>query len=222
MPILSGRTGGDFIKADKKTYFVIILKLTAFYCYCLVVSRLQRLNVLAAELNDIIGINYEGRKSLDLGRRRLLNIPRNVLQLRSLIVLDLSHNCIRQLPDDMSGLKHLTKLTLSHNKLELLANSIGDLVNLVQLFVNNNGLRYLPAALKQLKKLRELDVSFNKLTELSMVLADLKGLKRLCVEGNPLTSKELRSLMKLMDKMPNFVIDIAGEFKVTMESMNEF
>ena len=118
----------------------------------------------------------------------------------------------------MSSLKHLTKLTLSHNKLELLANSIGDLVNLVQLFVNNNSFSYLPATLKHLKKLRELDVSFNKLTELSMVVADLKGLERLCVEGNPLTSEELGSLMELMDKMPSFVIDIAGEVKSLCKS----
>ena len=87
---------------------------------------------------------------LNLSYNKLPEIPRGVLTLINLEILDVGFNNLQYLPQNMSALASLKVLSLNANNIQSLPPQIADLPSLLILELNNNPLK-LPAALKPMK-----------------------------------------------------------------------
>ena len=110
---------------------------------------------------------------LDLSKKKLREVPKEIFELKNLQILNLSHNKIKELPAEINQLTNLEKLILSNNDLKKLPATIGDLGNLTFLGLNRNLIEALPAEMGKLKNLEVLEMWDN---ELSVVPDELRGM----------------------------------------------
>jgi Leucine-rich repeat (LRR) protein len=93
----------------------------------------------------------------DLSYNELTEVPTNLEEAKSVLVLNLSNNSISTIPNYLFiNLTDLVYLDLSSNKLEMLPPQLRRLVHLKTLILNNNPL--LHAQLRQLPALSSLEV----------------------------------------------------------------
>ncbi|CAI9581110.1 unnamed protein product [Staurois parvus] len=162
----------------------------------------KKLTLTAAK--NTIKITIDGRKRLDLSKRRLLAFPKCLLNLCDVAELDLSRNSIKKVPEWIEKFQDLRLLDLHSNQIEKLPESIGQLQNLLFLNVSNNKLteKGLPVELNQLKKLRQLNLGLNSIKVLPTTIGALKDLEEVGLFDNKLTKVppgilELPKLKKL-------------------------
>ena len=72
-------------------------------------------------------LNLKSLKSLNLSSNKLQKIPESIGSLTSLEYLDLSHNKIREIPESIKVLTSLKWLDISHNKIDKNSNSLENL-----------------------------------------------------------------------------------------------
>lgn len=99
---------------------------------------------------------------LDMSKRGLLYISRDICLYQQITALFLNENRLRSIPEDIFlSLKNLTILNLANNQLSQLPSSIGHLKQLKELFLQNNCLNELPLELGGLFRIKELSVEDN-------------------------------------------------------------
>lgn len=126
---------------------------------------------------------------LDLPKLGLLHIPRQVLSLRKLRVLNLRANKITMLPTEIcETLTDLEFLNLSFNRLQYLPENITSTIKLRTLLLHNNELCELPAGIGRLPLLTEIRLGFNQLQSLPDTIGRLTSVKVLTVSNNRLLS----------------------------------
>jgi Leucine-rich repeat (LRR) protein len=124
----------------------------------------------------------QGWTELDLSRKRLTQLPPELLTLRRLKVLYIRNNFLSTLPDELGNLDNLQQLFAQNNRLQKLPASIGQLVKLTNIELYGNELTALVPELFRLVAVRELILAGNRLTELprevglmvSLIKLDLK------------------------------------------------
>ncbi|XP_066023738.1 uncharacterized protein [Pocillopora verrucosa] len=174
------------------------------------------------KLRSKIGTNYFRRKTLNLSKWDLLELPEAVLELTELDELDLSRNKLKTIPENVGKLNNITVLdvrenqlsifpasltqlkklewlNISHNKLTTISDAIGEMVALVGLNLSYNQLTVLSPAITQLKKLKRLYISLNKLTTISDAIGEMVALVGLDLSYNQLTvlSPAIKQLKEL-------------------------
>lgn len=124
---------------------------------------------------------------LDLHCCYIIQLPREIFQLRNLRKLDLYGNCIEVLPESIKVWKKLKKLDLGYNELTYLPhNGIKYLKTLQYFHVGGNLLNHLPRSIRSLKRLRWLNIKENNLTQLPKEIGQCIALKVLNVSKNRL------------------------------------
>lgn len=122
---------------------------------------------------------------LNLRFCNLIQLPKEIFQLRNLEELDLYGNSIEVLPESIKVWKKLRRLNLSYNELTCLPhNGIKYLKRLRDLHVRDNRLDQLPRSIRRLKRLKRLNVEQNYLTQLSQELGQCRTLEVLNIAGN--------------------------------------
>ncbi|XP_068709488.1 leucine-rich repeat-containing protein 27-like isoform X3 [Montipora foliosa] len=105
-----------------------------------------------------------GSTSIDLNKKRLTQIPLQVLTLRQLEFLYLEGNSISSLPEDLFDcLPNLRWLDLRNNRISQIPHIIGNHRNLRNLLLEGNAIESLPLELGLLKSLSGLNLSGNPL-----------------------------------------------------------
>ncbi|XP_068746118.1 leucine-rich repeat-containing protein 27-like isoform X1 [Montipora capricornis] len=105
-----------------------------------------------------------GSTSIDLNKKRLTQIPPQVLTLRQLEFLYLEGNSISSLPEDLFDcLPNLRWLDLRNNRISEIPHIIGNHRNLRNLLLEGNAIESLPLELGLLKSLSGLNLSGNPL-----------------------------------------------------------
>ncbi len=139
--------------------------------------------------------------SLDLSRKQLTALPKDICQLTQLTSLNLSGNQLIALPPEIGQLTNLRQLNLCGNRLTTLPPEIGQLTNLTQLDIRGNKLTVLPAEIGKLTKLKALDLYGHQLTVLPPEIGQLINLKTLDLRGNQLTAlpSEIGQLTNLIE-----------------------
>jgi len=122
----------------------------------------------------------------DLSRNKLIEVPGECADYRSLERLLLYHNIIKSIPDTISALKSLQYLDISRNQLTYLPASVCLLTQLQCLVANNNKLVSLPEEIGEMVMLMELDVSCNEIAHLPVQIGDLANLRSLHLRRNHL------------------------------------
>jgi internalin A len=144
-----------------------------------------RKEILAAiEIKKVKG---SSKTSLDLQRRWIDELPREIGESPNLTSLDLSYNRLRALPGEIGQLTNLTSLDLRYNQLTALPEAIGQLTNLTSLSLSYNQLTTLPEAIGQLTNLISLSLSYNQLTVLPEAIGQLTNLTSLDLSSIQLT-----------------------------------
>lgn len=165
-------------------------------------QRVYRLN-LSRQLFDAEQVDFSvftNLEYLNLRGDSLQSIPRSILKLERLKVLDLSENPFELLPDQfielrsleelylndeprldmerslevLSQLPRLKSLHIEHDRLEQLPPNITKLQRLERLYLNDNLLRSIPSSLQRLKRLKYLEMRNNPLPDNFIPSASLK------------------------------------------------
>jgi Leucine-rich repeat (LRR) protein len=117
--------------------------------------------------------------SLDLSGQGLKELPKYVLDMKNLQVLDISDNNLEgALPAEIRFLENLTKLDASYNKMTGIPAEIGQLSQLEELNFANNSITGMPLEIGNLKNLKVLNLSGNDYSEfdLGKIKTDLPDL----------------------------------------------
>eukprot|EP00053_Salpingoeca_punica_P016777 m.159588 g.159588 ORF g.159588 m.159588 type:complete len:1052 (+) comp17043_c0_seq1:343-3498(+) len=157
---------------------------------------------MIAEIPPTISSLSESLNTLILKKNHLERLPNELIQLRTLRVLDLSYNRLTELPANFGMLVNLRTLYASGNKLTAIPQSLFGITNLERLDFAENNITELPPMIGQLKGLLELSLSNNKITFLPGSIGDCVNLVKLELENNqlqrlPSTLCKLRKLETL-------------------------
>ncbi len=173
------------------------------------VESSQSKSVLAKKIRQELEFNQTALSqisNLDLSRKKLKMLPKEIRYFKGLRVLTLSRNRLSVLPREIGELKHLQRLVLSHNQLSMLPPEISELKHLKILYLDSNAFQSFPLEIIQLGDLWELYVSSNKLISLPSAINHLKKLKILSIAVNPIS--ELPPQICELDQLER--LDIRG------------
>jgi len=136
------------------------------------------------------------RKSFEYNH--INTIPKEIIKLRNLRVMDLSGNNLKQLPDSIGYLSHLEILDCNRNSLVSIPSTISQLSELKVLVLSNNQLENVPRELGNLTLLNVLAIEGNKLKSIPEEIGNLNKLTKLYCSNNHLETLPLE-LIKLKD-----------------------
>lgn len=120
----------------KRTVLITIVSLLPFISLAQMSSSL--LPTVYTNLEVAIE-NPEKVYYLDLSHQGLTEFPKELLQMKNLLVLDLSGNYISDLPKDLSKIQNLEELYLSYNLFPVFPQALFQLNNLKILEMSGNG-----------------------------------------------------------------------------------
>jgi Leucine-rich repeat (LRR) protein len=141
-----------------------------------------------------LGLVSVPKQILGLRKLRVLNLRSNNLSmlptevcetLHDLEFLNLGRNRLQYLPENISSLTHLRTCLLQHNELAELPSGIGRLPLLTELRLDHNLLVKLPDTCGRLASLKVLTLSDNRLEALPQTLVGAKALESLDLHENP-------------------------------------
>ncbi|CAG9466922.1 unnamed protein product [Pedinophyceae sp. YPF-701] len=126
-------------------------------------------------------------QEFDLSSNRLVSLPENLTELRTLRVLRINFNSLPKLPDVVCQLGRLQVLSLTGNQLTDLNENIGQLRALKELDLSGNQLQSLPQSFCDLINLQFLNAGDNRLESLPTDFGELVNLERLILSTNNLS-----------------------------------
>jgi Leucine-rich repeat (LRR) protein len=135
---------------------------------------------------------------LDLSRKKLKEVPAEIVRLKNLQELNLSKNKLKALPPHIGQLTSLVTLKASNNDLTSLPPEIGGLQSLKHLELNRNLIVTLPPEIGQLENLESLELWDNEIDSLPDTMTKLKKLQVLELRGILFTEEEQQSIRKMI------------------------
>ncbi|KAK7501988.1 hypothetical protein BaRGS_00006740 [Batillaria attramentaria] len=103
-------------------------------------------------------VNCRYNKLIDAG------IPKSLFALGDLSIVDLSHNNLKEVPPELENARSVLVLNLSHNQIEMIPNQLFiNLTDLVFVDFSSNNLEMLPPQMRRLTSLQTLILSNNPL-----------------------------------------------------------
>ena len=133
--------------------------------------------------DELSNIPAEKVRAISFKRKKLKDIPIEILQYKNLSYLDLSANKLDSLPPFINKLIHLRNLNLGKNKFKKFPNSLFTLSSLEVLVLNRNEISELPESIVHLQKLNYLDLWDNPIAEFPNAFEQMPKLRELHVEG---------------------------------------
>ena len=127
----------------------------------------------------------ENWEELDLSRKELTDLPKEIAQLTKLTQLNLSNNQITSIPDSIAQLIHLTTLQLSSNQITSIPDSIAQLTNLTQLQLSFNQIISIPDSIAQLTNLKRLSLTSNPIQHVPLEIIHKWWGKETYSDGKP-------------------------------------
>ena len=158
----------------------------------------------------------DGRQELNLSRKGLTELPKEIYKLTNLTELNLNANQISKIPEEINELKNLTELNLNANQISKVSSAITKLKNLKWLDLSDNQINEIPKAITGLENLIGLGLSSNKISEIPEEIKELKNLKWLFLSGNKISEipefiiqmKSLEALKLENNPIKNYPIEL--------------
>jgi len=136
---------------------------------------------------------------LNLRRKKLKEIPKEVFIFKNLQVLNLSKNKLKAIPADIGKLTNLQVLNVSANNIDTIPPEIGKLIHIKKLILNQNIIAHLPSTIGNLTQMTFLDMWGNEIQEFPKEITKLK---------NTLKVVDLRVISIKEDKQEDMVIQL--------------
>jgi len=144
---------------------------------------------------------------LSLRKKKLYDLPEEILQFKNLQELDLSKNKFSHFPKALSSFSYLQKLDISSNKIEVITKELGALIHLKEFIANQNQIVALPREVKNLKELYLLDLWGNDIGVFPEEIGALsETLKKLDIRVILMSTKEQKQIKNLL---PNTKIHLS-------------
>jgi len=115
------------------------------------------------------------------------NMPAEIGNLSSLLILNLANNAISSLPPEFGTLSQMTTCDLNINRIPSLPSTIGQLDNLVFISLDQNQLTEIPEEITGMASLMYLRLAMNEIDELPLNIGDISTLAELDLYNNKLT-----------------------------------
>ncbi|PKP36096.1 MAG: hypothetical protein CVT98_09180 [Bacteroidetes bacterium HGW-Bacteroidetes-15] len=112
---------------------------------------------------------------LNLKRKKIIDLPKEIYQLSNLQILILRNNKITDIPISINKLVNLQYLDLSRNKIKEVPAEMFDLINLKSLSLSQNEIEFLPKEISKLENLEYLDLWGNQICEFPEIISVLSG-----------------------------------------------
>lgn len=163
----------------------------------LIKSELEK-QVVYTSLHEALK-NPEIVYKLDLSKKKLRTIPKELFTLYNLQELNLSKNKIGIIPDDIGNLTNLQILNISANNISKLPSSIGNLTNLAELIANRNLISELPPQIGNLINLEKIDLWSNQIDNLPHEISKLRdNLKVLDMRAILINAEKQKAITELL------------------------
>jgi len=146
--------------------------------------------------NDQYTISCNGNSITQLSivnNPNIVEIPNDILNLKSLEKLDFSNCQISQFPYKLKDLPNLKSLSLWKNSISTISEEISQFKNLEYLDLGENQLSSIPDSIGQMTNLNSLLLYNNDISSFPNSIYQLSKLKTLNVESNPNLSGELKN-----------------------------
>lgn len=152
-------------------------------------SALEILIVDHGDLNEIPKeiIQLTSLVSLTIRFSSIREIPEKIANMHRLEELDLEGNSISSIPDCIKNLTVLSNLDLSRNSIKEVPIALCNITSLTSLRLSNNEISYIPEEIGNLKSLEFLQLSNNRITDLPSSFGVLKDLRILMLNNNKIT-----------------------------------
>ncbi len=135
---------------------------------------------------------------LDLSKRKLSSIPKEIVLFENLQVLKLSKNKISEIDSSISFPLLIQEINLSKNKLELFPTNFFKLKNLKRLILNQNIIINIPDEIIELQNLVYLDMWSNNLSKVTNNIKFLTKLETLDLRVIMFSNKEKDRITSLL------------------------
>ena len=119
--------------------------------------------------------NPEKVYKLNLRKKKLKEVPKEVFMFTNLQELNLSKNKLTEIPKEIIALSKLEKLDVSANDIDTLYSEIGQLINIKKLILNQNVISHLPSTIGNLTKMSFLDMWGNEIQEFPKEITKLQN-----------------------------------------------
>lgn len=141
-------------------------------------SHLKYLDLAGCRLRALPSLGHLAIEKLNLRKNNFSEVPRTVLQLRQLRVLDMAQNHLTEVHEGVGKLTELRVLDLSYNQISALC-SFEHLQKLETLDVTDNNLSGIPAEVGALRNLWYLKMRANPMTDVPFEIytSGIQGVK---------------------------------------------
>lgn len=133
-------------------------------------------------IEEAMLVNPDSVYRLDLSRKKLTDIPKEIQNFKNLRELDLSKNKLENLPDFLV-FKDLRILNLTKNKFKRYPEVVNKNLSLRNLFLGKNSIDLIPESIGNLEQLIVLDLWYNPITDLPNSMEQLRNLRSLDLSG---------------------------------------
>lgn len=143
-------------------------------------------------------VNPDSVFKLNLSKKKLKEVPKEVFVFKNLQVLNLSKNSFKEIPQQIGDLKNLQDFNASNNYLTAIPSQIGLLENMVHLNLNRNLIVSIPPEIGNLNNLEVLEMWDNELDTIPDEIKNLNNLRILELRGILFSDEDQRYIRKLV------------------------
>lgn len=134
-------------------------------------------------IEQALKMDVESVTAIDLSKRKLTVLPKELKQFTYLRHLNLSKNKLTEIPEFLSTFVHLIDLNLSKNSFTVFPSEICKMKSLIRLGVSQNPFSHISECIVNLDNLKYIDLFETPLETFPNAFLTMKNLKNIDMQG---------------------------------------
>ena len=162
-----------------KLLFVLFLLTNTFFSFA--EKEVDTIHYVTLEQAHLM--NIEDVTAIDLSKRKLTALPKELNKYKFLRHLNLSKNKLSDVPEFLSSFTHLIDLDISKNKLTVFPSEICKIKSLQRLILSQNEFTHISESIINLENLKYVDLWETPLETFPNAFMSMKNLKYIDMRG---------------------------------------
>lgn len=159
--------------------FALIFLTSTFYT----LAKKEEDTIQYVTIEQALKMDVESVTAIDLSKRKLTVLPKELKQFTHLRHLNLSKNKLTEIPEYLTSFHHLVDLNLSKNKISVFPSVICKMKSLVRLGISQNPLSHISECIVNLDNLAYIDLFETPLETFPTAFLTMKNLKNIDMQG---------------------------------------
>ena len=134
-------------------------------------------------LEQAHNMDIEDVTAIDLSKRKLTALPKDLMKYKFLRHLNLSKNKLSDIPEFLAGFTHLIELNLSKNNLTVFPTEVCKIKSLERLILSQNEFTHISESIVNLENLKYIDLWETPLETFPNAFLSMKNLKFIDMRG---------------------------------------